>query len=91
MRFFLLLISLHLSSTVLSNEEHKFGQEGQPSRERLSRARECFSEIKNYGCSHPKTGQENFNTCLAERMEELTPDCQAFFERLYGMKGIRKN
>jgi hypothetical protein len=84
MKLIITLMTLFLSFPAMSHLEHRDGQESKPSTERLSVARGCFDEIQDYGCSHPREGQEIFNTCLDQKIEMISLPCQAFFTRLYG-------
>ena len=78
------ILTLIFTITSYAHLEHRAGQESKPSNERLSVARGCFEEIRRQGCSHPRDGQEIFNTCLDDKKEMLSDSCQAFFTRLYG-------
>lgn len=86
MKKIIIVLASFFTLSVMANLEHKPGQNGQPSKERLSRARGCFTEIQEHGCAHPREGQEIFKTCLEDKIEILTPSCQAFFKKLYGTK-----
>lgn len=85
MKIFIVFI-LFSSLISFADMEHKKGQGSMPSTKELSNSRGCFHEISEYGCGHPGEDHEYFNTCLADKISELGPNCRIFFERLYGKK-----
>ena len=78
-----LLLFISLSHAHL---EHKPGQGMIVDEKRLSKARGCFTDIKLLGCGHPREDIDFFKSCLDEKSDQLTSDCQNFFQRLYGKK-----
>lgn len=79
----LLLCSLFLPGNVSADLEHRVGRGSSPSPERLKFTRACFSEIHSLGCPHPGKNPAIFKTCLEQINDDLTPECSAFFSRLY--------
>lgn len=86
MKTFLLIYLMIVTSSIFATMEHQAGFESKPSAQRLSKSRGCFAEIQDLGCTHPREGQEKFNTCLSENFNGLNSSCQAFFKKLYGDK-----
>ena len=86
MKIYLLLGSWLFSSVASGNLEHSAGQGQSPSRQKLSLSRGCFEQIETKGCGSPSEDHEVFIACLDNKTDELTNNCQSFFERLYGKR-----
>ena len=82
----LLVLILSFSVNAFADMEHKSGQGVAPPTKELNASRSCFHEIAEEGCGHPIEDQEYFNTCLSDKISELSSSCQTFFGKLYGMK-----
>jgi hypothetical protein len=68
---------------VMAHLEHQKNFEAQPSRERLTFTRGCFTEITKLGCRHPREDVDMFKLCLHQKQEMIRPQCRTFFSRLY--------
>jgi hypothetical protein len=90
MKVILFVLMMIITLSANATMEHQKGFETKPSDERLSKSRGCFAEIEVLGCSHPREGQEKFNTCLEEQFNNLKPTCQTFFGKLYGRKSVKE-
>lgn len=86
MKKIILVAFLILSTSAFADMEHRTGQGEKPSAKRLSVARGCFDEIDTLGCGHPRDDHDVFIGCLDDKREDLSPNCQSFFERLYGKR-----
>lgn len=81
-----LLFGLLFANISHADMEHKPGIGTSPRSAKLSKQRGCFQEIKNFGCEHPRVDQVIFKTCLDEKKDQLSEECYAFFEKLYGKR-----
>lgn len=86
MKATLLISSLLFSTFLMADMEHKPGIGAVPVRQKLTKQRGCFQEIRNLGCGHPREDQTFFNTCLSEKSDQLSSECLTFFEKLYGKR-----
>lgn len=86
MKKYLLTGALLFSFVALADLEHIPGQGASPSKQKLSLSRGCFDEIDNKGCGRPGDDHEVFIACLDENKDDLSTNCQSFFERLYGKR-----
>lgn len=86
MKCSMLVLVFLFSYSAYADLEHKPGMGTMPQKQKLSTAHACFDEIDHKGCGHPRDDQEFFIGCLDEYKTELTPSCQAFFDKLYGKK-----
>lgn len=86
MKVGLMIISIFISINSYGDMEHKPGQGIQPSAEKLSLSRGCFKEMRYLGCGHPREDHGYFIACLANNRDQLSNNCQSFFQRLYEKK-----
>jgi hypothetical protein len=86
MKMFFVMMNLSFSFFASANLEHSSGLGAPPAAEKISISHGCFQEIQVLGCNHPRDGREEFNTCVRDRSDDLTPVCKTFFEKLYGKK-----
>jgi hypothetical protein len=86
MKVFIYLFVLLLSTSVFADMEHIEGQGQAPSKQRMKFSRACFAEMEELSCGHPREDQEFFTSCLDEKHDSLSLNCQSFFERLYGKR-----
>jgi hypothetical protein len=81
-----LLIAFLFLNISYADMEHKTGIGSTPKREKLMKQHGCFQEITNLGCVHPREDQMIFRSCLDEKNDQLSVECQSFFEKLYGKR-----
>ncbi|MCM2349000.1 MAG: hypothetical protein NDI69_03200 [Bacteriovoracaceae bacterium] len=84
MRKIIIVLSVIFSFSTLADMEHRAGQGGQPSLQRLTLSRGCFNEADQLGCGHPREDHEYFIACTQDNRKQLSISCQHFFEKLYG-------
>lgn len=74
------------SLSALADLEHREGLGKAPSDDRLNQSRACFKEMDNLGCGHPSEDPTYFSSCMEDRSELLSSNCQVLYQKLYGKK-----
>lgn len=77
-------LSVLFSIAAHADMEHKSGQGEQPSLQKMTLSRGCFTEADQLGCGHPREDHEYFIACVQDNRNQLSISCQHFFKKLYG-------
>lgn len=74
------------SLSAIADMTYEAGMEGNPDPSKLSNAHQCFQELAEVGCGHPKYDIRHFKSCLNNSVDSLTDNCKTFAKKLYGKR-----